>query len=99
MDVENLKLVLDAVKAAGDDVRTVAVLYIVSSLISPILTFAFGLCVLRTVFRVIRFLSDAQEAARLMATALGVNVGTTWYLNNTECCLGKIEQLKKKGEK
>lgn len=94
MDIEQLKLVLEAVSGAGDDVKDVAVWYFITSILKPIITVVGLLGAFLIVGKII--LTGLGYRRRLINIALELGIDPVYYdtLDDEKLWIDAIRNLK-----
>jgi hypothetical protein len=96
MDLEQLKLVLEAVNSVGGEAKEFGFWWLACSVIPSVLWFTFGVAALILATRAIHESVRAYSAAREMADALGHDWMGFWESSDTIKCVRKIRELREK---
>jgi len=95
MDIEQLKLIIEAISSAGDGAFKFAVLWLCKDLILSLLSKALILFMVIVIYRTIRYLIHIINGVERIQDAAGWNTGTTF--NYTQ--IADVVELIKKGKK
>ena len=96
MDIEQLRLILETVQAAGEGAKVIAILYLVSTLVQPVLTSGVLVLAIVAVTRIVRHVSGMMNASWLVAERLKYDVAGCWGSSDTTEVLRRIKELQDK---
>lgn len=93
MDIEQLKLILETVNAAGEGAKTIAILYLAISVIPSLLkTLALIVCAV-VLSKMIQNIASLVNVGHRVAEALGVEVTGCWITDDSIKVLARCREL------
>jgi hypothetical protein len=99
MDIEQLKLVLEAINAAGGETKEFGFWWLACRSLSPVLCFVFFMTALVMIVRTINRFIKVDHAAYEIAGEVDYAVHCYWDRHDTAAVIQRIRDLKKKAAK
>jgi len=99
MDIEQLKLVLEAINAAGGEAKEFGFWWLACRSLSPVLCFVFFMTALVMISRAINRHLMIDHAACEIASEFDYAVHCYWDRHDTAAVIQRIRDLKKKAAK